>query len=656
VTVSVLERIASPADLRGLNEAELAQLAREIRELIIATCAKNGGHVGASMGAVEIILALHRVFDQPDDRLVFDVGHQAYAHKILTGRRDRFSTLRQRHGLSGFPVRSESPYDHYGTAHASTGVAAALGMAKARDIKGETHGVAVLVGDGALTGGLAFEALNNLGTLGTPLVVVLNDNSMSISPNVGALSAYLTRIRSAPSYQQMKRDVEHVLRAIPVVGEGTARAAERVKEGLRHVMVPGAFFEALGLRYLGPIDGHDLPLLEAILRRARRMARPVVVHVVTEKGRGFAPAAQARDRFHGGGPFDPGTGRALGTANGPPSWSEVFGRLAVRFGRSDPRVVALTAAMEDGTGLGAFHAAFPNRFFDVGIAESAAVTMAAGMAAEGMRPIVAIYSTFLQRAYDILIHDVALQRLPVLLCLDRAGLAGEDGPTHHGAFDLAYLRAVPEMVVAAPRDTARLRDLMAMALLHDGPVALRYPKGAAPGGEPPAEGAPWPLGRGEVLRAGSDVALLALGTMVAPALEAAEALAAEGVSALVADMVFAKPLDASLVAQAAALGRVVTLEEGTVNGGLGDAVDEALERDGFAAVRRLRIALPDAYQPHGTRAELLAEAELDAAGVLARLRRFLKDAPEPAVAGRDADATLPPPRAAAASDGSPLGR
>jgi 1-deoxy-D-xylulose-5-phosphate synthase len=492
----------------------------------------------------------------------------------------------------------------------------------------------VLVGDGALTGGLAFEALNNAGMLQSDLVVVLNDNSMSISPNVGALSTYLTRIRSAPTYRQIKHDLEQTLKAIPVVGRGTLRAAERLKEGLRHVVVPGAFFEALGFRYLGPIDGHDRALLEDILGQARAMGGPVVIHAVTEKGRGFGPAATAHDRFHGGGPFDASTGRPLGAKAVRPGWSQAFGEIAVRLARGDPRVVAITAAMEDGTGLGAFHAAYPERFFDVGIAENHAVTFAAGLAAGGMRPIVAIYSTFLQRAYDIVIHDVAIQHLPVLFCLDRAGIAGEDGQTHHGAFDLAYLRAVPDLVVAAPRDAAMLRDLMTAALGADGPWALRYPKGSVPDvafDGPPRRVEP---GRGERLREGGDVALIALGSMVPVALAAAELLAREGIQAGVADAVFLKPLDEGLVlGMARGTSAVVSVEEGTIDGGLGDAVRACLDRAGLGGLAFERIGLPDSFVPQGERAALLADLGLDAAGVAERVRAVLRRRARPRTVG-----------------------
>ncbi len=622
--MGVLDHVDTPRDLSRMKAEDLEVLAAEIRERIIETCSQTGGHVGSSLGAVELVLALHRVFNAPEDVIVFDVGHQAYAHKLITGRRDQFSTIRQRGGLSGFPRRDESPYDAYGTAHASTGISAALGFAKARDLRGQNHGVAVLVGDGALTGGLAFEGLNHAGMLHSNLVVLLNDNSMSISPNVGALSSYLTRIRSAPSYNQLKHDLEAVLRSIPVLGSRTARAVDRLKEALRHTMVPGEFFETLGFRYLGPIDGHDETLVEEILRRARVMGGPVVVHAVTEKGHGFAPARTSRDRFHGGGPFDPVTGRTLGKQSPRPSWSQAFGELAVRSARSDPRVVAITAAMEDGTGLGAFHAAFPSRFFDVGIAENHAVTFAAGLAASGMRPIVAIYSTFLQRAYDIIIHDVAIQRLPVVFCLDRAGLAGEDGQTHHGAFDLAYLRAVPDMTVAAPRDAAMLRDLLARALASDGPWALRYPKGTIP--DVPFDGPTRDvvIGQGEVLREGSQVALLAVGSMVSIALAAAQLLEGDGISAMVADGLFVKPLDEGLVVRAATqTGMIVTLEEGTLEGGYGTAVRECLANHGLE-VPSLAIGLPDLFVTHGERNGLLQELGLDAPSVTRRVRAFLE--------------------------------
>ena len=610
----------------GMSDHELRALCADVRHEIIDVVSRVGGHLAPSLGAVEITVALHAVFTGEEDKFVFDVGHQAYAHKLLTGRRDLFQTLRQRGGASGYLRRDESPRDPFGAGHASTAISAALGIATARDLKGDRHAVVAVVGDGALTGGLAYEGLNNAGQLGTDLVIVLNDNSMSISPNVGAVSTYLTRLRTTPAVLRFKRDVEHALRAIPVVGRGAAEAAERMKDSVKHLFVPGQLFEELGVRYLGPIDGHDVGMLREVLRRAREMGGPVLVHAVTEKGHGYEPAAQDANKWHSTAPFEIETGAGKAAKKSGRSWSDAFGAIASELGKEDPRVVAVTAAMADGTGLRHFRDRHPDRFFDVGIAEAHAVTFAAGLATEGLRPICAIYSTFLQRAYDQVIHDVGIQRLPVIFCMDRAGLVGEDGATHQGLYDMAYLRAVPGYVVAAPRDEQELEGMLRLALTLDGPFAVRYPRGNCPGVE--RRPRPIRLGEGEWLRAGSHGALLAVGTMVATALDAAQSLDAQGTSLAVADARFIKPLDRELVRRAAEYPLVATLEEGTEAGGFADAVLDELARVGFRG-RFVRFAVPDRYIEHMSRQEQLEECGLTPAQIALRLAAELD-------AGRDA--------------------
>jgi 1-deoxy-D-xylulose-5-phosphate synthase len=612
-----LDGIERPADLTQFSPAQMEQLAEELREEIIGTVARTGGHLAPSLGVVELTIALHAVLGDPRDRIVWDVGHQSYAHKLLTGRREAFRTLRQAGGLSGFPSRDESPYDAFGTGHASTSISAALGIATARDLAGEHYAVAAVIGDGALTGGLAYEGMNNAGQRGSDLIVVLNDNSMSIAPNVGAMSAYLTRLRADPRYERLKADVESVLRAIPRIGGTVAKTAERLKDGLKHLVVPGTLFEELGFRYLGPLDGHRIPLLMEVLRDARRMGGPVLVHVITRKGQGFAPAEERPDTYHGTGPFDPRTG-AVRSGGGAPSYTQVFGEALVRLARRDRRVVAITAAMPEGTGLAAFAREFPDRFFDVGIAEEHAVTFAAGLAAQGLRPVVAVYSTFLQRAVDQVIHDVALQRLPVVFALDRAGVVGEDGATHQGLFDLAYLRAVPGMTLAAPRDEAELVHLLATALAGSVPFALRYPRARGEGVAVPEEPRPVPVGRGQILREGKDAAVLALGPLVAEALRAAEELAREGIRITVADARFIKPLDEAMVRQLAAMP-LITVEEHARIGGLGNAVAEFLADAGLMTPLRI-LGVDDCFVPHGARAQMLEECGLTAQAVAEAVR------------------------------------
>lgn len=632
----LLQRINGPRDLDGLSDAQLVCLAREIRDLMVQTVARNGGHLAPNLGVVELTLALHQVLDSPRDRLVWDVGHQSYVHKLLTGRRDRFHTLRTLGGISGFPRPQESPHDPIGSGHTSTSLAAALGLALARDLRGEDHTVCAVIGDGSLTGGLAFEGLNNIGHLGTRMLVVLNDNEMSISRNVGSLSHYLSRLRSEPAYSRLKEDAEFVLRRIPAVGGTALRAVERFKDGLKYLLVDGLLFEELGFTYMGPVNGHDLCSLRQVLRQAQRIEGPVLVHVVTTKGKGYAPAEAEPDTFHGVGPFDVDTGRRSASA-GPPSFTEVFGRTLVQLAEKDPRLVGVTAAMPGGTGLNYLSQRFPRRFFDVGIAEQHAVCMASGLAAEGYRPVVAIYSTFLQRAFDQVVHDVCLPGLPVVLALDRAGVVGEDGPTHHGLFDLAYLRELPGMSIMAPADEVELQGMLAAAVRHEGPSALRYPRAAGVGMELASEIQPVPWGRGVKLRGGADAAIFALGSMVPPALAAAERLQEEGLQVAVVNPRFVKPLDRDLLLhEAAACRRVLTVEEHVQAGGFGSAVLELLSGFEVPDLKVERLGFPDAFVEHGSRSQLLERYGLDAGGISRAVKQLLGSDPVREESCRDA--------------------
>ncbi len=624
-----LSAIHSPADVRGLDVPELVDLCAQIRQFLIATAAHKGGHFAPSMGTVELTVALHTVFDTPTDQLVWDVGHQAYVHKVLTGRQDAFPGLREYKGLSGFLKRSESAYDSFGAGHASTAVSAALGMALARDQTGGKEKVIAVIGDGAMTGGLAFEALNNAGAAGRDMLVVLNDNAMSISPNVGAVAHYLTSLTTHPYYQRMKQDIATVLGRLPKIGGPVGELARRMGQGIKGALVPGALFEALGFHYLGPIDGHDMAELVTVLRKIRdQHSGPVLLHVLTHKGKGYAPAEADPLKWHGVTPFDPATGRTITGAKPAvaelPSYTNVFGDALVDLARRHADVVAITAAMGPGTGLTKFQDTYPERYFDVGIAEGHGVTSAAGMAARGLRPVCAIYSTFLQRAFDHIIHDVSLQDLPVIFALDRGGLAGADGPTHHGAFDLTYLRLIPDMVVAAPKDADELADLLETAYAHTtGPFALRYPRDNSPlprtreprvlpigSWEVVDEDAPGAAGTGA---AAPRVALLAVGTMVETARTVARGLRAQGVATRVVNARFVKPLDLDTLRAVSGAELVVTLEENTVRGGFGTAVHEASVEHGLGlSGRLLHLGLPDRYITHGSRRELLEELGLTA--------------------------------------------
>jgi 1-deoxy-D-xylulose-5-phosphate synthase len=623
----LLDTIDSPADLKRMSPDELRRLAVELREEIIRVVSRNGGHLAPSLGVVELTLALHAVFDSPRDRIVWDVGHQSYAHKILTGRRDAFSTLRQYGGVAGFPRREESPHDAFNTGHSSTSISAALGMACARDAGGDDSRVLAVIGDGSLTAGLAFEGLNQAGHLKRNLIVIVNDNRMSISKNVGALSQYLTRLLSAPTYQRLESEVWDILGRIPAVGERARGLASRALEGVRGLFVPGVLFEELGFKYFGPLDGHNVDQLVAAFERLKFIDGPLLVHVVTTKGKGYAPAEEDATRFHGVGSFD----KASGTLKARPkamSYTEAFGRSLVTLAEKDESIVAVTAAMPAGTGLVYFARAFPDRFFDVGIAEQHAVTFAAGMAAGGMKPFVAIYSTFLQRAYDQIIHDVCLQGLPVRLMIDRGGLVGDDGPTHHGVFDLSFLRAVPGLVVASPKDENELAALVRTAADHDeGPIAVRYPRGAGLGVRLDYDPDPIPIGRGETLRRGTDLTIVAIGSMVHVAEEAAGRLEREGVDAGVVNARFAKPLDSELILDAAdRTGRILTVEENVLAGGFGAAVLELLTAEGRGSVRVDCVALPDTFVQHGSRARLLAECGLTAETIASRAKSLLEGA------------------------------
>ena len=607
---NLLDRIDEPEKLHNLSTEELEALAAELRELIVSTVSQTGGHLAPSLGAIELTLALYSVLHLPTDKVVWDVGHQAYAHKILTGRRERFSALRQWQGITGFPSRSESEYDAFGVGHASTSISAALGMAIARDLKGRGEHIVAVIGDGAMTGGEAFEALNHAGDIGKNLIVVLNDNGMSIDFNVGAMSEYLSRIRVAPQYNRAKEDIKGFLRSIPHIGDTVVKTAEFIKEGVKSVLVPGGLFEEMGFTYVGPIDGHNIRLMRDVFSEACMMDGPILVHVRTRKGRGYLPAETEPDKFHGVGKFDAATGAVKKDPSAPASYTSVFGDALIELAQEMPGITAITAAMPSGTGLKKFGERFPKRFFDVGIAEEHAVTLAAGMAASGLHPVAAIYSTFAQRAYDQLMHDVCLQNLPVTLCLDRGGLVGEDGPTHHGVFDLSYLRTMPGMTVFVPKDENELRDMLYTAVHMDSPTAIRYPRGAGLGVELTKGFREIEIGKAEILSEGDDVALLGVGTMVDAAKKAAVMLGEKGVRASVVNMRFVKPIDTAIVDMAAKKNKLmVTLEENVLPGGFGSAVAEYMADAGHGTPL-LRIGIPDRFVSQGAKSKLLESCGL----------------------------------------------
>ncbi|HPT88178.1 MAG TPA: 1-deoxy-D-xylulose-5-phosphate synthase [Bacillota bacterium] len=616
----LLEKINGPQDLKALSEPELEALAKEIRELLLHTVSQTGGHLAPNLGVVELTLALHAIFDSPRDQIVWDVGHQAYIHKMVTGRWDRFETLRQYKGLSGFPKPEESEHDIFGTGHSSTSISAAVGLAKARDLKGEKHKVIAVIGDGSMTGGMAFEALNHLGQLQTDLIIVLNDNEMSISKNVGALSRYLTRLKLSPRLRKIKAEVEEMLHRIPRVGKVTVQYLRKFEDALNYLVIPGMLFEDLGITYVGPIDGHNIADLKESFAHVKALNKPVLVHVLTVKGKGYPLAEVNPQKFHGTGPFQVATGRKIESSKAV-TYTEVVGKTLVNLAKQDERIIAVTAAMADGTGLLDFAKQLPERFIDVGIAEEHAVTMAAGMAKKGFRPVVCIYSTFLQRAYDQILHDVCLQNLPVLFMLDRAGLVGQDGPTHHGVFDLSYLRHIPNLTLMAPKDEAELKDMIFTALHHDGPVAIRYPKRDGMGIRYNTPYQQLAIGRGEIARFGEKVALIAIGSMVNTALEAAKRLESDGISCTVMNARFAKPLDEALLYKLAITHQhLITIEENVAAGGFGTAVLEYLNRQNLPNLSVKILGIPDQFVPHGSNDQLLRDCGLDAESIVKVVR------------------------------------
>ena len=607
---ALLRSIDSPVDLRRLPEGVLPQLAAELREYLITSVSQTGGHLAAGLGTVELTIALHYVFDTPEDRIVWDVGHQTYPHKILTGRRDRMATLRKADGLSGFPKRSESPYDTFGVGHSSTSISAALGMAVAAKQAGETRQVVAIIGDGALTAGMAFEALNNAGSMDADLLVVLNDNDMSISPNVGALSSYLARILSGRAYTSVRSGSKTVLSTVRPVFQ----FAKRIEEHMKGIIMPGTLFEELGFNYIGPIDGHDLASLIPTLRNMRDLKGPRFLHVVTRKGKGYTPAEGDPCVYHGVTPFDPLTGKMETKASGK-TYTQIFGEWLCDMAEDDPKLIGITPAMREGSGLVEFSERFPDRYFDVGIAEQHALTFAAGLACEGLKPVVAIYSTFLQRGYDQVIHDISLQNLPVMLAIDRGGLVGADGPTHAGSFDLSFMRCLPHFVIMAPSDENECRQMLYTAYRHDGPSAVRYPRGSGPGVTVERTMTALPIGKAEVRRNGTRVALLAFGSLLGAALGAGEIL-----NATVVNMRFVKPLDEALLIRLARSHEFfVTVEENVIAGGAGSGVGELVGQLALP-VRVLNIGLPDSYIEHGSPAQMLADCGLDVPGIVRQVR------------------------------------
>jgi len=622
-----LNHIDSPADLKKVPRKDLPIVAEELRDYMLSVIAKIGGHLASSLGAVELTIALHYLFDTPRDKIVWDVGHQAYGHKILTGRRDRFPTIRQYGGISGFPVRDESPYDTFNVAHAGTAISGALGMAVARDLKGEDFHVVAVVGDAGLTTGLTLEGINNLGTLKKKMIVILNDNKMSISPNVGAFAGYLNRIVHGQAYNRLREEVEKMILSVPRLGPRLLKLSKDLVETAKSMLIPGLVFEELGFEYIGPINGHNLEELMDVLSKAKKRPGPVMIHIVTQKGKGYEHAEQLPVKYHGVTPFDFSTGAFHKGPPVAPSYTSVFGKAICQIAEEDSRVVAITAAMGEGTGLDEFSKRFPDRFYDVGIAEQHAVTFATGLACEGMRPVVAIYSTFLQRAFDQVMHDTCLMRAPVTFVLDRGGLVGADGPTHHGLYDLVYLPALPGIVVMAPKDENELRHMLYTAININGPAALRFPRGNGMGVAMDAELKALEIGKAEILREGSDIGILALGSMVYPCLEAAARLEALGIHATVINARFVKPLDEELICCLAAEKQfLVTAEEGTDAGGFGSAVATLLQ-DKKIPASILRIAVPDRIIPHGAPNLLHAKYGLDVDGIFEKIKNFAHEFP-----------------------------
>ena len=624
--MSFLENINSPADLKQLSRSDLPILASEIRQVIVDVVSKNGGHLAPNLGAVELAIAIHYVFDAPDDKIIWDVGHQSYAHKLLTGRRERFHTLRQHDGICGFTRMSESPYDAFSTGHSSTSISAGLGIASAKCLRKETSKVIAVIGDGAMTAGLAYEGLNHAGDINKDLIVILNDNDMSIAPNVGALSSLLSRTFSAKYLQDFRQEIKDFLKSLPKIGVDIYQLAKRSKESFKTFMTPGMLFEAFNFEYFGPINGHNLNHLIDILNNIKLLNEPVLLHVTTKKGKGYPPAEKNPTYFHGVGSFNADTGEDVKKESYIPTYTEIFGDTLLKMAETNDRIIAVTAAMPEGTGLVKFAETYPDRFFDVGIAEQHGVTFAAGLATEGFKPVVAIYSTFLQRAYDQILHDVCIEALPVVFAVDRGGIVGEDGATHNGIFDLSYFRSLPNMVVMAPKDENELVRMLTTALAHNGPIAVRYPRGTAAGVKMENQDVPIPIGKGEVLKKGDDVLILAIGTSVSEALSAHSTLMEQGISATVVNCRFVKPLDSDLIRSLAReIPRIITVEENVRQGGFGSAILECLSDQRIAGFLLECIGIPDTFVEHGSQNFLRAKYGIDAPAIVNAAKRLLLD-------------------------------
>ena len=624
--MKVLDQIHTSQDVKKLDPEELERLCHEIREEILSTVSKTGGHLASSLGVVELTTVLHYVFDFPRDKLVWDVGHQSYAHKLLTGRKDRFHTLRQYEGISGFPKRDESPYDAFDSGHSGTSISSALGMAEARRLRGEGGRVIAVIGDGSMTAGLAFEGLNQTGHIDHDLIVILNDNEMSISRNVGALSSYLNRLMTGQFVNRFRDDMKGFLETLPGIGKSVLRFAKQAEESLKGLLMPGLLFEELGLKYIGPIDGHRLDYLIETFQNIKKLRGPILVHVITKKGKGYPPAETNPDRFHGVPPFVIETGELRNDQKNPPTYTEVFGETLCQLARENKRLIAITAAMQNGTGLEEFARRFPDRFYDIGIAEQHAVTFAAGLALEGMKPVVAIYSTFLQRAYDQVLQDVCLQNLPVIFALDRGGIVGEDGPTHHGLFDFSYLRHIPNMIVMVPKDENEFQHMIKTATECPMPVAFRYPRGKGMGVKREGLLRSIDIGKGEVLREGQDVLIIAIGSTVYPSLRAAEKLADIGIQAVVINSRFLKPLDGNLLCDwAKRTGKVLTVEENVLQGGFGSAVLELFQERGLISIQVKRLGIPDIFVEHGPQALLREKYGIDENGIFKGVKEMFEE-------------------------------
>ncbi|MEW5910351.1 MAG: 1-deoxy-D-xylulose-5-phosphate synthase [Thermodesulfobacteriota bacterium] len=622
--MGLLEQIDSPKDLKQLPQTELPKLAEEIRKVIVEVVSKSGGHLASSLGAVELALAVHYVFDSPKDKIIWDVGHQAYAHKLLTGRRSRFSTLRQHQGISGFTRISESPFDAFSTGHSSTSVSAGLGMACAKELKAEDSKVVAIIGDGSMTAGLAYEGLNQAGDLQKDIIVILNDNDMSISRNVGALSSFLSRTFSRKKVQEVRKEIGEFLKSLPKVGDDIYQFAKRSEDSIKTLITPGMLFQAFNFSYFGPINGHRLNHLINILKNIKHLSEPVLLHVITKKGKGYPPAEENPIHFHGVGCFEVDTGNCIDHPNSIPTYTHLFGKTITELAATNPRIVAVTAAMPEGTGLSEFSAAYPERFFDVGIAEQHGVTFAAGLATEGFKPVVAIYSTFLQRAYDQILHDICLEALPVVFAIDRGGIVGEDGSTHHGLFDLSYLRSLPNMVVMAPKDENELCRMLATSIEYNGPIAFRYPRGTGVGVKIDPLHPAIPIGKGEVLKEGKDLLILAVGRAVQDALQAWDELEKEKIHATVVNARFIKPLDKELIhSLAGKIGKIITVEENVLAGGFGSAVLESLSDAKISGVRVDRIGIPDTFVEHGSQQVLRARYGIDAQAIIRSAKQMI---------------------------------